>query len=123
MRKALPLLLTLLVIALAYAVDVPAQFGAHPRWSQINLGIGGALGIATAIAAGFLPGPAPVRIAAFAVLSVFFLWAAHVGGAQFAASYAEDRRAGQLWYFGWIAAPMALSALLYTATQWVLKKA
>lgn len=120
MRKALPLLLTLLFIALAYATNAPAQFGAHPQWAQTNLLIGGALGIATAFAAGFLPGPAVFRILGFAVLSGFFIWAAQVGGREFAASYGDDAQAGQLWYLGWIAAPAALAALLYTATAWLV---
>lgn len=122
MRASLPLLLTLAILALAFAVNAPAQFGAHPQWAQTNLLIGGALGIATAFAAGFLPGPALIRILAFAVFAAFFTWAAQVGGAQFAASYAEDARAGQLWYLGWIAAPAALSALLYTATRWAMQQ-
>lgn len=121
MRKAFPLLLTLLFIALAYAVNAPVQFGAHPQWAQTNLLIGGALGLATAFAACFLPGPASGRVVAFAVLSVFFLYAAHAGGTQFAASYAEDVRAGQLWYLGWIAGPAALAAVLYSATHWLLQ--
>lgn len=121
MRKSLPLLTTLAILALAYATNAPAQFGAHPQWAQTNLLIGGALGIATAFAAGFLPGPELVRITAFAAFAGFFIWAAQVGGTQFAASYAEDTRAGQLWYLGWIAAPAALAALLYTATAWLTR--
>lgn len=122
MRKFLPLLVTLLALGAALALDVPKQLGAHPWWSQKNLLIGGGLGIATAFAAGFLPGPVSLRVIVFAVLSGFFFWAAQAGGIQFAASYAEDARAGQLWYLGWIATPAALSALLYTATIWLLSK-
>lgn len=122
MRKAMPLLLTLAVLALALAVDAAAEFGAHPQWSRTTLLIGGALGIATAFAAGFLPGPALIRIGVFAVLAAFFLWAAQVGGTQFAASYGDDAQAGQLWYLGWIAAPAALAALLYTASAWLLNQ-
>lgn len=121
MRKYLPLILTVLIIALATAVDVAQTFGAHPWWSRTNLMIGGGLGIATAFAAGFLPGAAPIKIAVFAALAAFFYWAAYVGGVQFAASYGEDAQAGQLWYLGWIATPAALSALLYTATRWVMR--
>jgi hypothetical protein len=41
--------------------------------------------------------------------------AAYFGKMQFAASFAEDRLAGQAWYFGWIGVVAAIGALISSA--------
>ena len=96
-RVGLPLIAAGLVIALA-AGGVSKALGAHPFWDvQIAL-IGAPIG---AVAATLLPARwAFAVIAALATFSSYGL--AHYGKTRFAASYAEDALAGQLWYFGWI---------------------
>lgn len=107
-----PAFVTVLILALAYALDLPKAWGAHPYWSQSIILIGTPIGLALAGAALFVT-RAPGRLAvAFAVLGLGAVLLAAQGKADFAASYAEDRLAGRFWYFGWIAtAAMAAAAL------------
>ncbi|MGB0438946.1 MAG: hypothetical protein ACPGFC_02430 [Paracoccaceae bacterium] len=98
------LILPLLLIAVAYGLDLAKILGAHPWWSR-DVVLYGALG-GGSLAGGVLWLSA--RPAAWAL----GFWALAGGGVsvatwgktQFVASYAEDALAGQLWFFGWIAA-------------------
>lgn len=84
--------------ALCYGLSLFTALGAHPLWATQVL-IVGAL-IAMTLHAVLRP-----RVTAkFAVMIVVCLVAygvATYGKTAFAASYAEDAFAGQLWFFGW----------------------
>ena len=86
-----------------------AALGAHPMWTDTTVMFGAAAGFAVwlVLSALRVPGWAVLVMGLLAGLAA--LWVARHGGETFAASYAEDRMAGRLWYFGWI----ATSAMLY----------
>ncbi len=95
--------------------------GAHPFWAtQITL-IGAPIGLFLAwLAALRLPGiPAVIG---FAILTGAALATARYGQAGFAASFAEDQFAGQLWYFGWIASAAGFAALVASLSRLLPRK-
>lgn len=86
--------------------------GAHPFWS-VRIGyIGIGVGLVLSLAAQGLGAGARGRAGMFAILLVAAAATAIYGKAGFAASFAEDRFAGTLWYYGWIGICTALFALI-----------
>ena len=91
-----------LVLAASY-LELFLLLGAHPWWCNSVALIGSSIGafagfIGRRLAmTGFLPGLLA------SVLTVVAFRASSFGKTHFAASFAEDMLAGQLWYFGWIA--------------------
>ena len=63
------------------------------------------------------------RAALLAAATLAAYRTATLGKAGFAASYAEDQFAGQMWYFGWIATAAALAGLVHAVTAMVSKRA
>ena len=104
MRRDIVLsVLAAVFVSMLSIVGVPGQLGAHPFWQQ-SVGLIGA--IAGGMSAFFLrrvnvAGAIPAVTAG--VLTATSFGTAHVGKTRFAASFAEDAMAGQVWYFGWIA--------------------
>jgi hypothetical protein len=93
----------ILLSGLALTFSLPQQLGAHPWWSDKVLWIGVPVGAILALLTwAFSLGRLP-RVLGFSVFTVLSYSAAHIGKSRFAASYAEDMFAGQMWYFGWIA--------------------
>ena len=95
-----------LVLALAIAVvaayfDLPKALGAHPWWSRQVVMVGAGVGLIVVFGASLLHHKWVLLWGAVITL-VASAAAATYGKAQFAASYAEDAFAGQLWFFGWI---------------------
>jgi hypothetical protein len=111
-----PLLLLLVAASLAYATHLTQKLGAHPWWADKVIWIGLPVGFAMAATAWKLRLPRPWRITSFAVLAFVAFAVAHTGKARFAASYAEDMFAGQMWYFGWIGACTMTFAALASLT-------
>lgn len=100
LRMFIAALVSLALVATALLGGVQA-LGAHPWWDlKVSL-IGAGLGSAVAVALG-RPGGMWLAWAGLMLMVVAFLTARY-GMTEFAASYAEDRFAGQLWFFGWIA--------------------
>ncbi len=94
------------VIAVAWLGGTKA-LGAHHFWSVKVALIGAPIGAILALATARLPRlPA---IAGFTVLTLAAFAAAKWGQTEFANSYAENQLAGKFWYFGWIAAALALT--------------
>ncbi|MEO9824309.1 MAG: hypothetical protein ABJF50_07840 [Paracoccaceae bacterium] len=86
--------------------------GAHPFWdTQVAL-IGVPIGLILAFALRALKWRWSTRLLTFLVLLTIAGTAAHQGRLEFAASYAENKLAGQLWYFGWIASMSFATATL-----------
>ncbi len=105
-----PILLTFAILVIVWALSIPALMGAHPWWSGNVIVFGGPVGIvAGMLAYRRYPILTPTTLAVFAV---GFFSMATIGKSGFAASYAEDRFAGQLWYFGWIATMASFSGML-----------
>ena len=102
---------TLLVIVSANA-GLVEMLGGHPFWSISVAWIGVPIGLALAIGAKSAGLGWRIRVIVFLVCLIAAYAAAFFGKQQFAASFAEDRLAGQFWYFGWIAATAAAAALV-----------
>lgn len=104
-----------IIVALAW-LGLTSYLGAHPvAWPVKVALIGAPLGAVITLAArGVLP-PRRPRLVGFALLLGAALGLAHYGKLTFVASYAEDARAGQFWFFGWIATCAMATALLATA--------
>jgi len=97
---------------------VTSYFGAHPvAWPfQVAL-IGAPIGAFIAVVAGFVLPSKLVRLILFFALLLLVWGVAEYGKLEFAASYAEDRLAGKLWYYGWIAVCAMLTSVLATAAD------
>ena len=104
-------LATAITLALAH-LGLTRALGAHPFWSAKIAWIGAPVGLVLAL--GALRLPKLVAAGGFALLTVASLAVAQYGKTGFAASFAEDRFAGQLWYFGWIATAAFFAAALAT---------
>jgi len=95
--------------ALAYVRALPVQMGAHPFWATQVLAIGAIAGVVlnlTPFARNTL------KLMAFSAIAAAAFGLAHYGKTQFAASFAEDARAGQIWFLGWhVFAALALAAV------------
>lgn len=107
-----PLILSIVLFAVLLWLGVPKFLGAHPWWStKVGLiGVPIGLGIGT-----ILNWPAQIpRVIGLAILTVVMFGIAHFGKTTFAASYAENKFAGQMWFFGWIATMACASALALT---------
>lgn len=100
----------LLGIFVLYATGAPLALGAHPLWAVQVIWIGGTLGCGLGILAASRPSWT-ARVIGLA-LTLGGYSAAMIGKMRFAASYAEDALAGQMWYFGWIAACTGCTLLL-----------
>lgn len=105
----------LVILGIAALIDLPQTLGAHPWWSVKTLLIGAPIGLVLGY---FLRlRIAPIGFSALLLLSYF---TAKTGQTRFAASYAEDAFAGQLWYFGWIAIAVMAAALLVSVSRWAV---
>lgn len=101
---------------LAAILGLSQSLGAHPFWStQIAL-IGAPVGALLALILRYATRFQWSSALAALVLTGMALAMATMGKTRFAASYAEDVQAGQLWYFGWIA--VALFATTTLALMW-----
>lgn len=103
-----------------YLVGAPLLLGAHPFWAVKVIWIGAAIGLLVSLALWRLPRLAGLSVAGLASIASF--GAAHIGKTRFAASYAEDALAGQMWYFGWIATCACIVALAAVGGRVALRK-
>ncbi|MXQ06327.1 hypothetical protein GQ651_00565 [Alphaproteobacteria bacterium GH1-50] len=94
------------------AIGLLEYAGAHPFWSGKVAYIGVPLGLILAWAIRRIGLSRGMRLGLYLLGTVVLVAAASWGKSQFAASFAEDRFAGQVWYFGWIGAAMFATALL-----------
>lgn len=111
-RAPIPaIVLAFVVSSLVMALNLPETLGAHPWWARQVILIGAPVGILLSLGLWALRLKRGVRlgVALLALIAAYLI--ARAGHMGFAASYAEDRFAGQMWYFGWIATGAALAAL------------
>jgi hypothetical protein len=117
--RLLAIVLPIFVLGLAYTLDWPRAFGAHHFWSQDVVLYGGPVGIALALAGQWLTARSWALVAGFGLAAGASYAVAKWGQTRFAASFAEDAFAGQMWFFGWIAvalfAAAAMAALVMAA--------
>lgn len=122
MTYLIALIAPALAAALAYSFNLPQTFGAHPWWSQPVILIGFPIGIGIAAGLAWTGIGRLTRILLSAGMTGVGFAVATVGKARFAASYAEDTFAGQMWYFGWIGT-CALAAALIASAFWPQRNA
>ncbi len=109
MKPAAYILAAVTVLALAH-LGLPKTLGAHPFWATQIGWIGVPIGLIAALALRRIA--KPKRVVLFTLLLATTASAAHFGKMQFAASFAEDKLAGQFWYFGWIGVAAMATALI-----------
>jgi hypothetical protein len=115
--RLIPIALPLLLLGLAYLLDLPKSLGAHPWWSREVLLYAAVPGLALGWLATWAIGRAVAPAVFFASGSLAAWGIAASGKARFAASFAEDALAAQAWFFGWIGtAVLATAALTATGT-------
>ncbi len=117
MPLILALVITVLVAALAALTGLTEWLQAHPWWAQQVVWIGAPIGIGAGLALWALRAPRWLRLGLPLALLVGAFALARYGHDAFAASFAEDRLAGRLWYFGWIATAAAFAATLIGAAH------
>ncbi|WP_108816496.1 hypothetical protein [Loktanella sp. Alg231-35] len=89
----------LIAALVLYVAGVTTLAGAHPRWADQLFYSGAGLGTVLALIAiqfAFVP-----RTIALSVTVIAAYLVADFGKTRFAASFAEDVVAGQMWFFGW----------------------
>lgn len=111
-----PFALAAITVVLAAALGLSQTLGAHPFWAIKIALIGAPAGAVLALILRYATRFRWTSAFAALVLTSMAFAMAHMGKTRFAASYAEDLQAGQLWYFGWIAT--ALFATTTLALFW-----
>ena len=107
-----PYIFAALVVILAANSGLTETLGAHPFWAISVAWIGVPIGLVLALTSKTLGVAWLLRVAFFLLCVVAAYALAALGKERFAASYAEDRLAGQMWYFGWVASTCAGTALI-----------
>lgn len=105
-----PYLIAAIIVITAANFGLTRSFGAHPFWSVTIAWIGAPIGLVVAFMVRGRRWSA--RIGMFSLLLAGSAAAAHFGRLRFAASFAEDKLAGQAWFFGWIAVAIFSAALI-----------
>lgn len=105
-----PYVISVLIVIVAAHWGASRAYGAHPFWSTSIAWIGAPTGVVFALL--IRRRRWPVRLCLASSLLALSVMAAHQGRLAFAASFAEDRLAGQAWYLGWIGVAAASSALI-----------
>lgn len=102
------------LVAAAFA-GLPETLGAHPFWARqtgIVGGVGGAMLWLVLRRAGL---SAATGLAIAVLILLVSAAAAHFGKQVFAASFAENARAGRFWFFGWFGLCGAVAFILAAA--------
>lgn len=108
----LSLAVAVAAVVVAAHLGVTEWLGAHPWWAERVAYYAIAPGVVAVAALAALRLTTAPRVAVACGLLAVAYGVAHVGGARFAASYAEDAAAGRMWFFGWIGtAAMAILAV------------
>lgn len=89
--------------------------GAHPFWA-VKVGyIGALVGLVLAVGFWWLRVGFGLKLTLAAGLLLVTAEVTALGKARFAASYAEDALAGNMWFFGWIGIVVAVFLKLFVA--------
>lgn len=99
MHRAVAIGVGVLAAAVIYLLELPLRFGAHPFWADQVVFWGAPIGIVLALISSRLQ--YAIRTGSILLLAAVAFGVAHLGKTRFAASYAEDAFAGQMWFLGW----------------------
>jgi len=91
----------------AHWLKVWPMLGGHPFWSAsatyLGLGIGAVVALFSHLVLTKHPRWTKLLLGVFVALTITGITASTYGKIDFVASYAEDRLAGRIWYYGFIA--------------------
>ncbi|WP_090218695.1 hypothetical protein [Epibacterium ulvae] len=110
--RTLALLLVVMIAMGAQYFDLAITFGAHPWWATQVLWVGVLLGVCPGalgrclISSSIKPFALCLVVIGIATLATAF------GKQGFAASFGDNKLAGQFWYFGWIMTCTSITAAL-----------
>ena len=90
----------------AHWLKVWPMLGGHPFWSASATYLGIAIGTAVALLSHLMLSRHPrwtkLHLGIFVSIAIIGITASTYGKIDFVASYAEDRLAGRIWYYGFI---------------------
>jgi len=96
-----------LALLVAHWVKVWPILGGHPFWSAsatyLGVGIGAVLATLSHFILSKRPSWGKLHLAILISIAIIGITASTYGKIDFVASYAEDRLAGRIWYYGFIA--------------------
>lgn len=107
-RLAISAAIGLGAAALFYLFEVTTLAGAHPQWTGQLFVSGAAIGTLLALVLtqfAFVP-----RTILLSLVVIGAYVTADYGKSRFAASFAEDAIAGQMWFYGWHVLAIAMIA-------------
>lgn len=97
------------------------MLGAHPYWSAsatyLGIGIGAAIALLLHLVLTRHPRWTKLLLGVFIALTIIGITASTYGKIDFVASYAEDRLAGRIWYYGFIAFIAGIPGSFVTAIR------
>lgn len=103
---AISLLAIGLALLTAHWVELWPMLGGHPFWSASATYLGIGIGVMLAFLAHLIlsrhPRWSKLLLGVFFSIAVIGITASTYGKIDFIASYAEDRLAGRIWYYGFI---------------------
>jgi len=117
LKTAFPAAIALILPILLAWLGLSRALGAHPFWEVQTIAIGAPIGVALGFAMQWGGLNLKVRLITLVALLLGAMAVATYGKAEFVASYADDRLAGQLWFFGWIAVGVFTSATLFAVLR------
>ena len=116
MKTVLPAAIAIVVPILLAWLGLSRALGAHPFWEVQTIAIGAPIGLLLMLG-GKMTGLGNKWLVATAIaLLIAAISVATYGKMVFVAAYGDDRFAGQLWYFGWIAVGAFSAATLFALT-------
>jgi len=114
-----PLALLLATAGVSLVFNLTQALGAHPWWAHKVIWLGLPLGVGLYATAWTLRLTHRAKSIGFALLTFVAFGLATLGKSRFAASFAEDAIAGQMWFLGWIATcALAAATLLSLVRLW-----
>ena len=105
-------LLAAVLMLAARVLGLTELAGAHPFWARQVVYLGVPIGLILAWIIRRTGIGRTARLGIYLVGTAVFFALAAWGKMRFAASFADDALAGQVWYFGWIATAALGTALL-----------
>ena len=113
MKTVLSSAIAILVPILLAWLGLSRALGAHPFWEVQTIAIGAPIGVLLILGAQMAGIGQKWLIIAAVILLIAAISVATYGKMGFVAAYGDDRFAGQLWYFGWIAVGAFSTATLF----------
>lgn len=110
-----------IILYVAHLLGVWPMLGGHPYWSAsatyIGIATGGLMASVSYAILWYFPRQARIHFGVFVIVAVGAIALSTYGKSGFVTSYAEDREAGRIWYYAFIAFIAALLCVAATAKR------